>query len=91
MSISIPRNTAHAAKLELRAQNSATINPIIQKAANDGCLSMGTLDDFASATGIPLACTTSPVVVFTPYRPVRNVKYHAPPYSAHQPDPRSVG
>jgi hypothetical protein len=69
---------AHAAKLELRAQNSATINPIIQKAANDGCLSMGTLDDFASAKGIPLACTTSPVVVFTPYPPVRNVKYHVP-------------
>jgi hypothetical protein len=71
-------NVLQAEKLKQRAQNSAAINPIIQAAAIDGCLSTGTLDDFASAQGIPLACTTAPVVVFTPYPPVRNVKYHVP-------------
>ena len=54
------------------------VNPIVAKAAQDGCLSQGTLDKLASAAGIPVACTTAPVILIVPYPPVRNVKYHVP-------------
>ncbi len=78
MPFTLPHNVIHSAKLKLRVQNSTTINPIIAKAAQDGCLSTGTLDDLASAQGIPLACTSAPVILFTPYTPERNAKYHVP-------------
>jgi hypothetical protein len=69
---------AFGQKLTAWVANSRVINPIITKAAQDGCLSQGTLQDLASAAGISLACTTAPVIVILPYPPIRNVKYHVP-------------
>ena len=70
----VPRS--HNLKAWLAATQS--INPIVLKAEQAGCLSMGTLDDLASLKGIPLACTSAPVVLILPYPPPRNVKYHQP-------------
>lgn len=49
-------------------------NPIVIAAKQQGCLSLGSLDDLAGA-GIALACTTAPVVLILPEPPTRNVKH----------------
>jgi hypothetical protein len=53
-------------------------HPILAKAAQDGCLSPGTLEDLISAAGIALACTKAPVIVILSSAPIRNIKYHMP-------------
>ena len=56
------------------------VNPIVAKAAQDGCLSQGTHNgqSWPRPAGIPVVCTTAPVILIVPYPPVRNVKYHVP-------------
>lgn len=69
---------ARSLKLQAAVEASSRIHPDIAQAAQDGCLSSGTLSDLASTNGIPLACDTNPVVVITPLPPPRHVKYHVP-------------
>lgn len=59
-----------------RDEASSRIHPLIEQAMLDGCQSSGTLDDLASPAGIPLACTSAPVVVITQIPPARHIKYH---------------
>src|ERR1041385_2729924 len=70
--------SARSEKLAAWVANTRNIHPTIEKAKQDGCLSHGTLEQLASPQGIPLACTTTPVILIVPCLPVRNVKYHVP-------------
>lgn len=58
---------SHPSKLTAWVAGCNKIHPLIEQAAQDGCVSTGTLDDLASANGISLACTTNPLVVITPF------------------------
>jgi hypothetical protein len=69
---------ADAQKLKAWVAGTTVVNPVIEKAFQDGCLSEATLEVLASPAGIPLACTTAPVILILPYPPIRNVKYHVP-------------
>jgi len=70
--------SARSENLAAWVANTRRIHPTVEKAKHDGCLSQGTLEQLASPRGIPLACTTAPVVLIVPCLPVRNVKYHVP-------------
>ena len=74
----LSKEEAHNKKVAAWVANAQAINPIITKAAQDGCLSQGTLEALVSAAGISLTCTTAPVILILPYPPIRNVKYHVP-------------
>src|SRR3954468_1706937 len=74
----LSKEEAHDKKTAAGIANTQAINPIITKAAQDGCLSQGTLEALASAAGISLTSTTAPVILILPYPPSRNVKYHVP-------------
>lgn len=52
------------------------LDPKIKRALDDGCLTVGTLDQFVSSKGIALGCITAPVIALAPEPPERNVKYH---------------
>ena len=67
-----------AQKLAAWVVSSGVINPVIEQAFQNGCLSQATLETLASPDGIPLACTSAPVILVLPYPPIRNVKYHVP-------------
>ncbi len=65
------------------------IHPLIEQAISDHCLSNGTLDDLAGAAGIPLVCTTRPVVVITPLPRTRLIRYHVANPQSRSPRPTS--
>src|SRR5262245_57009362 len=68
---------AVAQKLAAGVVSGGVKNPVIQ-AHQNSCLSQGTLEMLASPDGIPLVCTSAPVILLLPYPPIRNVKYHVP-------------
>jgi hypothetical protein len=78
MSSKEAHQSAAARKLAAWVASASVINPIIEEAFQSGCLSEGTLEALASPDGIPLACTSAPVILILPYPPIRNVKYHVP-------------
>jgi len=69
---------AAAQKLAAWVVSSGVINPVIKQAFESGCLSQAALETLASSDGVPLACTSAPVILILPYPPIRNVKYHVP-------------
>lgn len=54
----------------------APLEPIVEKAFEEGRGALGTLEDLAAPGGIGLADTVTPVVLFLPDIPSRNPKHH---------------
>jgi len=59
-----------------RELRSASLEPIVEKAFEEGRVALGTLEDLASPTGIRLAGTATPFVLLLPDIPRRNPKHH---------------
>ena len=63
-----------ALSLPVRTKQPAKLNPVLENAAKTGRLALGTLNDLVSATGIKLRGGKAPVILLTPYKPVRAPK-----------------